>query len=142
VAPAEPLPRGNPPTLLHGDFWPGNTSWQEGQLAAVIDWKDAKVGDPLIDLAISRSDIVWIFGTEAMDAFTHHYQSLVAIDDTNRPCWDLCAALRFIRWTGGNLAEVAASFASLGRQDITERTIRGKYRFFVTQALRRLTDHP
>lgn len=51
---AWPFPRPNPPVLLHGDFWPGNILWRDGQLVAVIDWEDAAIGDPLADLANSR----------------------------------------------------------------------------------------
>ncbi|MCI0397582.1 MAG: phosphotransferase [Chloroflexi bacterium] len=57
LASRRPLPQHNPSVLLHGDFWPGNTLWQDGKLVAVIDWEDARSGDPLIDLAISRLDI-------------------------------------------------------------------------------------
>ena len=35
--------------LLHGDFWPGNLLWHEGELAGVIDWEDAATGNPLED---------------------------------------------------------------------------------------------
>ena len=42
-----PLPtRSVVPSLLHGDFWPGNSLWRDGQLVAVIDWEDAFWGDP------------------------------------------------------------------------------------------------
>ncbi|MEZ4728676.1 MAG: phosphotransferase [Caldilineaceae bacterium] len=33
-----PISQVNPSALLHGDFWPGNLLWQDGRLAAVIDW--------------------------------------------------------------------------------------------------------
>src|SRR5690606_20389909 len=65
----------NAPALLHGDFWPGNVLWHEGRLAAVIDWEDAEIGDPLVDLAVSRLDTLLIFGVSAMHDFTAHYQS-------------------------------------------------------------------
>jgi aminoglycoside phosphotransferase (APT) family kinase protein len=135
-----PLPQRNASVLLHGDFWPGNVLWQDDKLAAVIDWEDAKSGDPLVDLAISRLDIVWIFGIEAMNAFTHHYQSRMAIDYTNLPYWDLCAALRLVRLAGSNLAEWAAFFPPFGRHDITEQTMREHYRFFITQAFEKLAE--
>src|SRR5690606_20855011 len=75
------LGRAAPPqpgaaALLHGDYWPGNVLWRAGRLAAVIDWEDAALGDPLADLAISRLDLLWIFGPEAMRAFTDRYRSL------------------------------------------------------------------
>jgi aminoglycoside phosphotransferase (APT) family kinase protein len=131
---AWPLPRRNAPVLLHGDFWPGNFLWRDEQLVAVIDWEDATVGDPLTDLAISRLDILWIFGTDAMNSFTEQYQSMMAIDYSNLPYWDLCAALRLVRLAGADLAEWAAFFPPFGRHDITEQTIREHYRFFITQA--------
>jgi aminoglycoside phosphotransferase (APT) family kinase protein len=129
-----PLRQQNTSTLLHGDYWPGNTLWQGNKLAAVIDWEDAKVGDPLIDLAISRLDIAWIFGIEAMNAFTAHYQSLIALDDTNLPYWDLCAALRIVRLAGSDLAAWAAYFRPFDREDITVQSLKENYHYFVNQA--------
>ena len=32
-----PVSHRNDPGLLHGDYWPGNILWRDGQLAAVID---------------------------------------------------------------------------------------------------------
>jgi aminoglycoside phosphotransferase (APT) family kinase protein len=138
---AGPLEQRNPTTLLHGDYWPGNTLWQDGSRVAVVDWEDALVGDPLIDLGISRLDIVWIFGIDAMNAFTRHYQSRISIDCANLPFWDLCAALRFIRLAGSSLTEWAAFFAPYGRSDITEQTVRHHYGFFITQAFGKLALH-
>ena len=133
-----PLPQRNAAVLLHGDFWPGNILWQADKLVAVIDWEDAKLGDPLTDFAISRLDLLWIFGIDAMHSFTHHYQSMMAIDYTNLPYWDLGAALRLVRLAGSNLAEWAAFFPPFGRHDITEQTMRENYRFFITQAFEKL----
>jgi len=50
LAPAWPPANQNKPVLLHGDFWPGNVLWKDGRIAAVIDWEDAALGDPLADL--------------------------------------------------------------------------------------------
>jgi len=89
-----PLPQRNTSVLLHADFWPGNLLWRDGQLVAVIDWEDAALGDPLADVANSRLEILWAFGVDAMQCFTHQYQSMTTIDFTHLPHWDLCAALR------------------------------------------------
>ena len=105
---AWPFSQINAPVLLHGDYWPGNILWRDEQLAAVIDWEDARLGDPLIDLAISRLDLLWIFGSEAMNSFTQDYLTGMAIDTRDLPYWDLCAALRLVRLAGANLAEWAA----------------------------------
>jgi len=128
----------NPCVLLHGDFWPGNILWQSAHLRAIIDWEDAHLGDPLIDLAISRLDILWIFGADAMRLFTHHYGSLVQPDLTALPYWDLCAALRLARLVASDLTGWAAFFQPYGRQDISGESIRKNCQFFIDQALIKL----
>jgi aminoglycoside phosphotransferase (APT) family kinase protein len=135
---AWPLPQRNALVLLHGDYWPGNILWQDGKLVAVIDWEDAKLGDPLTDFALSRLEILWIFGVEAMNCFSQHYQSMMALDYTNLPYWDLGAALRLARLAGSNLVEWTAFFTPFGRPDITEQTLREHYQFFITQAFEKL----
>lgn len=134
LAACGPQPQQNECTLLHGDFWPGNTLWLAGELTAVIDWEDAQLGDPLVDLANSRLEIAWIFGPEAMNLFTRHYQSLIALDYANLPFWDLCAALRFIRLFADDLPSAAAFFTAFGRHDITAQTILNNYTIFINQA--------
>lgn len=133
-----PVPQRNPSVLLHGDFWPGNVLWQDDILVAVIDWEDATLGEPLTDFAISRLDLAIIFGIDAMNCFTHHYKSLMSLDYTNLPYWDLCAALRFVRLADSNLVEWAAFFQPFGRLDITEQAIRESYNLFITQAFEKL----
>ena len=129
-----PLPQPNRPVLLHGDYWPGNILWRDGRLVAVVDWEDAQLGDPLVDLGKSRLEVAWIFGMEAMRTFTRHYRSRMDLDYGHLPYWDLCAALRLMRLAGPNLGEWAAFFAPFGRPDITEQTMRADYRAFVDQA--------
>lgn len=128
----------NKPTLLHGDFWPGNCLWLAGELTAVIDWEDACLGDPLIDLAQSRSEIAWIFGPEAVEIFTGHYRQQISLDDRTLAYRDLCAALRQIRLVGDDLAGYAAYFGGYGRHDITPTTIRQNLNIFIDTALARL----
>lgn len=128
----------NTAVLLHGDYWPGNVLWQDATLVAVIDWEDATLGDPLIDLAISRLDLVWIFGIDAMHTFTQRYQSQMDIDYKNMPYWDLCAALRLIRLAGSNLAEWVTFFPPFGRVDITEQSLLTNYLYFINHAFEKL----
>ncbi len=123
-----PLPQRNTSVLLHGDFWPGNILWKDGQLVAVIDWEDAGLGDPLADVANSRLEVLWAFGSDAMQRFTHRYQPITRVDFTHLSYWDLCAALRPV-----------AQMAKWGLDDTTERTMRERHRWFVTQALEKLS---
>ncbi len=128
LAAALPFPQHNTSALLHGDFWPGNTLWRDGQLVAVIDWEDAEFGDPLADLANSRLEILWAFGREAMERFTEHYISITPLDFTNLPYWDLCAALR-----------PASKIAEWAGDDLIEKNMREGHRMFITQAFERLS---
>lgn len=125
---AWPFPQHNTSVLLHGDFWPGNILWHDGQLVAVIDWEDAQLGDPLADVANSRLEILWAFGFDAMQSFTQQYQSMTAIDFTNLPYWDLCAALR-----------PASKFAEWAADDLTQKAMQEGHRWFITQAFEKLS---
>jgi aminoglycoside phosphotransferase (APT) family kinase protein len=123
-----PLSQQNKSVLLHGDYWPGNILWRDGQLVGIIDWEDARFGDPLEDVANTRLEILWAFDIDAMQRFTHHYQSMTSLDYTNLPYWDLCAALR----PASKIAEWAADA-------LKEKTMRERHRWFITQAFAKLS---
>jgi aminoglycoside phosphotransferase (APT) family kinase protein len=118
-----PLPQRNPSALLHGDYWPGNLLWENGQLVGIIDWEDAALGDPLADLGNSRLEILLFFGSDAMQQFTLHYEALMPIDFANLPYWDLCAALRPV-----------GQIAQWGLDASTEKSMRERHRWFRNQA--------
>ena len=124
---AWPLPQRNIPVLLHGDFWPGNILWRDGQLVAVIDWEDAAIGDPVADLANTRLEILWAFGIDAMHSFTRQYQSMASIDFTNLPYWDLCVAL----WSVNRIDQ-------WGLDETTVKTMREKHRWFAGRAFEQI----
>jgi aminoglycoside phosphotransferase (APT) family kinase protein len=126
---AYPFPKSNAPALLHGDYWVGNILWKNRQLAAVIDWEDARTGDPLAELGNSRLEVLWAFGMSAMHDFTRRYLALQpTLDATSLPYWDLVAALRPMHklslWAGsaerehamreGHSQFVAQAFKELG----------------------------
>jgi aminoglycoside phosphotransferase (APT) family kinase protein len=122
-----PLTTANESTLLHGDYWPGNILWRDGRLAAVIDWEDARIGDPLADLGNTRLEVLWTFGPDAMRDFTNRYLALTSPDLTNLAYWDLCAALR----PCGKLAGWSLDAA-------TEQRMRARHHDFVSAAIARL----
>ncbi len=129
LAAAWPLPQVNPPVLLHGDYWPGNLLWADGQLVGVIDWEDARVGDPVADVARSRLELWWALGVDAMQQFTAVYQSLTTVDFTHLPYWDLCAALRHIGKVEG-----------WGLDADTLNRMRQQQRQFIQQALQAIVE--
>jgi aminoglycoside phosphotransferase (APT) family kinase protein len=124
-----PFPQHNPSVLLHGDFWSGNTLWNEGRLVAVIDWENAVLGDPLADVANGRLELLWAFGTEAMQGFTDYYRAMLPLDVTNLPHWDLVAALR-----------PAHNLLTWGLEPTIEQRMLEAHRWFVARALEALEE--
>ncbi|MDQ6418865.1 phosphotransferase [Paenibacillus sp. LHD-117] len=122
---AWPLVEANHDAILHGDYWPGNTLWRDGAIAAVIDWEDAATGDPLSDVANARLEILWAYGEDASKAFTARYQELMStLSYVNLPYWDLTAALR-----------PASRLSEWGLDGETERRMWERHKRFVQQAL-------
>jgi aminoglycoside phosphotransferase (APT) family kinase protein len=133
-----PNRHSNPTVLLHGDFWPGNVVWRDGEIAAVIDWEECLIGEPLSDVAICRLDLWWVLGEAAAEEFTAHYQASMNLDMTDLPYWDLCASLRPI----ANLERWADAYPRLGRPDVTAESMRRDHQAFVVQALAKLATVP
>jgi aminoglycoside phosphotransferase (APT) family kinase protein len=85
----------NNAVLLHGDYWLGNILWRDGLLVGIIDWEDAMLGEPLVDLAKSRFETLWLFGMDGMNLFTETYQALMPhLDYRFLPYWDLRLSVR------------------------------------------------
>lgn len=49
----------DPPRLCHGDFRLHNLAWEGTEVAAVLDWERAWVGDPMVDVAFTRRFSGW-----------------------------------------------------------------------------------
>ena len=123
-----PISTLNPPVLLHGDYWSGNILWHDGELAGVLDWEDAALGDPLADLANSRLEVLWAYGVKAMQRFTDHYRSQSSINIANLPYWDLYAALETIHKIG-----------TWGLDPKAEEKMRARQHWFTSRALEGIT---
>lgn len=83
------------PVLLHGDFWPGNVIWQDERLAAIIDWEDAAIGDPLCDLAGARVELLYAHDQSAADRLLAEYEAIRGAQDRGSlAIWEafVCAA--------------------------------------------------
>jgi len=89
-----------PPRLLHGDFWPGNLLWQDGAIAAILDWEDAAVGDPLSDVACCRVELRYRFGRASMQRFTHAYARHTAVNRERLALWQVYVAAAAQRFMG------------------------------------------
>lgn len=122
----------NPSTLIHGDYWFGNTIWLDGRLSGIIDWDGARIADPALDVSIARNDIVVFRGPPMADKFLERYerargplQSLVF--------WDGVACLPPIKW----LAGWVEGYQELG-VDLPLREARARLEWWVEDVLSRL----
>lgn len=86
--------------LLHGDFWPGNLIWRKGRLAAILDWEDAALGDPLSDVATCCLELLWKYGPAAVSRFTDAYAGEGAIDVTRLALWQVYVASAAAQFMG------------------------------------------
>jgi aminoglycoside phosphotransferase (APT) family kinase protein len=106
--------------VLHGDAWPGNVIWRDGRIAALLDWEDAGVGDPLADVGNARLELLWAFGAAAVEIFTATYRARAATTpwDHRLALWDLIAVARLVpRLDGFGLDDQALG----ARRDLAER---------------------
>jgi aminoglycoside phosphotransferase (APT) family kinase protein len=88
------------PKLLHGDFWPENLLWQNGAVAAILDWEDAALGDPLSDVACCRVELRYKFGKASMRRFTQAYARNQIVDRERLALWQVYVAAAAQRFMG------------------------------------------
>ena len=118
--------------LVHGDFWPGNTLWLRGRLSGLVDWEQARYGDPAQDVACCRLDLTLLFGPETADQFLHAY--LAATEDPVHHLffWELSIAASALEdvehWVDG--------YHDLGRTDVAPDVARDRLERFAETALR------
>ncbi len=122
----------NKPTLLHGDFWPNNVLWKNQQIAAVIDWEDAAIGTPLVDLACARCEILTMFDTAAMDTFTARYCASTTADLSDLPLWEVYASYAALASMGdwglseheeAHRREATTQFAERAATEVLQRAL-------------------
>jgi aminoglycoside phosphotransferase (APT) family kinase protein len=126
-----PFGQRNDPRLLHGDYWPCNVLWVDGAISGVLDWEDAAVGDPLLDLAICRLDLTLEVGPDVCDAFTARYLEATDVDPTDLPRWDLHAAVH----AASSLDEWAAGWVARGYERLDAAHFRAAHATFLDTAL-------
>ena len=82
--------------LIHRDYHPGNTLWQGGRLAGVVDWTSASRGAPAVDTAHMRWNLAIAHGAGAAERFLDVYRSISAATEGDQHYWDLVTVLDVI----------------------------------------------
>jgi aminoglycoside phosphotransferase (APT) family kinase protein len=121
------------PSLLHGDYWPGNTLWRYGRLTGVVDWEQARRGNPAQDVACCRLDLTFLAGPEAAEAFLRAYQAAAGRTIRDLFFWDLYTAT----WAMGEVEHWVAGYHDLGRTDVKVEDARTRLARFTAAALAR-----
>jgi aminoglycoside phosphotransferase (APT) family kinase protein len=119
------------PCLIHEDFWPGNTVWFRGRLIGVIDWANAKLGDPRCDLTQCGIDAALVRGIAAYDGIRDAYQRMAPSSLPDLWYWELFNGLRSLlyykHWLLG--------YHDAGLTHVTEELARSRIEEFLGLAL-------
>jgi aminoglycoside phosphotransferase (APT) family kinase protein len=78
--------------FLHRDYHPGNVLWTDGAVSGIVDWVNASVGDPGVDVGHCRMNLAGALGLDAADRFLELYGGLTGRGE-HHPYWDIVAAL-------------------------------------------------
>ena len=81
-----------PPVFIHRDYHPGNVLWSRARLTGVVDWVNACLGPPAVDVGHARWNLAQLFGVEVADAFLDAW--LAASGRARHdPYWDIVCLL-------------------------------------------------
>ncbi|WP_234404955.1 phosphotransferase family protein [Paenibacillus bouchesdurhonensis] len=93
----EPPPVSTP-RFIHRDYHPANVLWERGQVSGVVDWVNACLGPPGIDVGHCRVNVVQLHGQEAADHFLDlyydHMQGERGIEYA--PYWDMLTLAGYV----------------------------------------------
>lgn len=123
--------RFSTPTLVHGDYWSGNTVAYRGRITGIIDWSGAEVGDRRTDVAECRIDMVLSHGIEVADGFRDDYERLAGGSLANLWYFDLYrgfnALLEYEHWLEG--------YHDMGLRHLKSEDVGPRLRAFLRRAL-------
>jgi aminoglycoside phosphotransferase (APT) family kinase protein len=126
------------PTLIHGDYWFGNTLWSEGggprpRLSAILDWSAARLADPAFDLASIRMDLAIVLGGDAGELFLERYGERGSLPE-HQSFWDLIVGIAGLALVD----EWLPTYHALGWTHLTADDARTRLDGFVRRALARI----
>lgn len=106
----------------HTDFWPGNTLWENGDLAAVVDWESPATGDRAMDVAYCSLDIRYLGMDRVADRFIEAYREESGHELANLSHWEAIGLCRPMP----DIAQWVPGWVAMGR-DMTEDKARAVY---------------
>ncbi|OAI42823.1 hypothetical protein AYO38_11210 [bacterium SCGC AG-212-C10] len=119
------------PTLVHDDFWSGNTVWRREQLTGIVDWTTAEIGDPRADICENRVDLTLQYGHAVADEFLAAYEAVTGAPVADWWYFDLFRGYRAL----GNFPLWLPGYTDMGLDAIPEAVARGRMVAFLDRAL-------
>lgn len=120
--------------LVHGDLWHGNTLWDDGRLAGIIDWDCAGTGAAGVDLGSLRCDAALCYGPSASDEVLRGWEEEAGRPAADVAYWDAVAALA----SPPDLGWFVAAINGQGRPDLNRPLMLERRDLFLRQAMDRL----
>ncbi len=131
----EHLPDPLRPVVAHGDYHPGNVLRDGEEVVGVVDWSNARITDPRLDLATTRLDLALVGAADRMRDLSAAYEEGSGRSLVDLAWFDLLVGLGAL----GDPDHWAASYALHGRPDLTVEVLRRRHRQFIATALSALT---
>jgi aminoglycoside phosphotransferase (APT) family kinase protein len=86
-------PAAGPTCFIHRDYQHFNLLWSSGRLTGVVDWVEASIGPPAIDVGHCRLNLAVLFSADIAERFRAMYEAEVGREVD--PWWDLHALLSY-----------------------------------------------
>jgi aminoglycoside phosphotransferase (APT) family kinase protein len=94
---------GPPPSteraFIHRDFHPGNVLWTGDRVSGVVDWCNASIGVPEVDLGHCRINLTRELGDDRADRLSARYRKRSGRGEMH-PYWDLISAVGMLDLVG------------------------------------------
>ena len=122
-------PRSTHTCFIHRDYQHFNLLWSRERLTGVVDWGEACVGPPDVDVGHCRLNLTILFSADVAERFRDMYEAEAgrAVD----PWWDVHALLAFQPWWVNFLpiqidgrAPLDTGGMTSRMEDVLERTLR------------------
>lgn len=88
------------PRFIHRDYQHFNLLWSRGKLTGIVDWQDASIGSPDVDVAHCRLNLAVLFSADWAERFRVTYEAEAgrSVD----PWWDAVGVLTYLPgWRSG-----------------------------------------
>jgi aminoglycoside phosphotransferase (APT) family kinase protein len=119
--------------LVHADYWPGNTLWKDGELVAIVDWEEPRLGEPTWDIAVIVQDAA-CFGMDIEEAVISQHRIISGRTLKDYDFWRMSVALSEMPdpgvWVDG--------YRALGGIALTAKNVRDNHTASVEQLLARV----